>query len=514
VRERIVFISTLLFCLIFIVALMVKVPPSMDEFLPYHQIACIYYPNAAENIFRESCSVYNLNIFGASLPLRAYSYTGFTPSLIYLPFFLLWKSYLSARLLKLLAFLLLAFLVKKISRLNGWMTCSIVLLCLPLAFQYIVDLGPFAFQGTIALAAAYLIARSKSYWGGALAGALLFIGVDQKPIFSVLLLPIALLAVALIYENKKVFIREKVKRVGVIFAAVFSMLLPLSLLFLSKNNSGISYFKELASHPAIGIFNFSRQYEQFGAISPFLGSFEKFGHLVFDTHNISPWPTAVVWIIYALLILFAIHKKFTDKDPSVQNSFWPFLASLFGFLFAIWGVSRMQESGNAHHPIIAFPFLILSIAYALGFLVKRKYSLAAIVAIVLAALNIFMGYDLLSSPIQSQHDWSRLKIMNEFNNPKSSKRYLYVAADWGMYYLMSLYGQKNQTVVFVEPINSKEQVEAIDKIAKRKNLTPVYITREAYGGSVEFVKKYHTLRKMSYSGGNDSSVWQVYATIN
>ena len=512
-RGLVVFVSVLLLCLVLLVIILIKVPPSMDEFLPYHQIACSFYPNGSENIFRESCGTYDLNVFGHSLPLRAYSYTGFTPSLIYFPFFLLWKSYFSARILKLFVLLLLAFCVKKIAKLSGWMVSLLVLMCLPLALQFVIDLGPFAFQGLIALAAAYLIARSRSYVGGAIAGLIIFIGFDQKPIFSVLIIPIIVLTIALIIEKRKDFIKERGKRLGIIILAVISALVPLSVLLLSKNNSGISYLKELTMHPAIGIFDFSRQYQQFQTISPYLGSFEKFGHLMYDTHNASSFPTVIIWVMYGLLIIFALYKKLTDKDEDIQNSFWPFLASIFGFIFSIWGVSRMSESGNAHHPIIAFPFLILAIAFAIKSLQKNSCKIAVIVVVVIASLNVYMGYNLLTSPILSQHDWSRLNIINEFNNTESSRKYLYVCADWGMYYLMSLYGPKEQTVLFIDPINSKNQIDSIDKVAKRKNLTPVYIAREAYRGNVDFVKKYHLLQKMNYKGGNSSSVWQIYVTV-
>lgn len=512
-RGLLVFTSVLLFCLVLLVILLIQVPPSMDEFLPYHQIACSFYPNGSENIFRESCGTYNLNVFGHSLPLRAYSYTGFTPSLIYFPFFLLWKSYFSERILKLIVFLLLAYSVKKITRLSGWMTSLLVLMCLPLAFQSIIDLGPFAFQGLISLASAYLIARSRSYFGGVIAGLLIFIGFDQKPIFSVLIVPIIVLTIALIIEKRKDFIKESGKRLGIIILAVISALAPLSVLLLSKNNSGILYLKELTMHPAIGAFDFSRQYQQFHTISPYLGSFERFGHLMYNTHDASSFSTIIIWAIFGLLIMVAFYNKFTDKDEDIQNSFWPFLASIFGFIFSIWGVSRMSESGNAHHPIIAFPFLILAIAFAIKSLQKNSRKIAVILVFVIASLNVYMGYNLLTSPILSQHDWSRLNIINEFNNTESSRKNLYVCADWGMYYLMSLYGPKEQTVLFIDPINSKNQIDSIDKIAKRKNLTPVYITREAYRGNVDFVKKYHLLQKMDYKGGSGSSVWQIYVTV-
>ena len=118
------------------------VPFSMDEFIQYHALSCLYYPSNNLNTFRESCSVHSLAVFSDCYwPLRSFDYVGSLPGLIYFPLFYLWPSLYSARFLGLLFLMLQAFCLNRIFKVHFLVAFIGLLTFMPYAFQHVVDTG-------------------------------------------------------------------------------------------------------------------------------------------------------------------------------------------------------------------------------------------------------------------------------------------------------------------------------------------------------------------------------------
>jgi hypothetical protein len=63
--------------------------------------------------------------------------------------------------------------------------------------------------------------------------------------------------------------------------------------------------------------------------------------------------------------------------------------------------------------------------------------------------------------------------LNELLNKKYSNKYVFVVIDWGMYYMKALYGPRQQCVLYMEPLNSGDQIVKLKEIlykTKRKAL--------------------------------------------
>ena len=224
----IISIVTIVFGITVLLLTIFVIPPSMDEFLPYHQFARFFFPDSKEHIFREAADdSFDIKIFGLKLPLRAYPYIGYSEGLRYFPFYIISKTYISARVMKLFLILLLLFALWKLTNIPLHLASLIVLFNLPVIFQMLVDTGPVAYQLMISLMAPFLITRSKNIFIAILTGILLYFAFELKTIFFYISFPIAVISfIIIINDFIKESTKEKIKRIIYIVVILIAFAVP------------------------------------------------------------------------------------------------------------------------------------------------------------------------------------------------------------------------------------------------------------------------------------------------
>lgn len=441
VRSSFDFITVLaiVIFLIFAGLIIFKISPSMDEYLPYHQLACLV--NGTQNIFRESCSEYNLILFGKSLPLRSFSYVGFSNSILYLPFYLLWKSYLSARFLKLIILILTAIFAIRITKVDWKIGLLIVGCFFPFAVQMLVDTGPIAFQCLTMVFVIWLFSRSNySLRDGVLAGIVTLFAVEQKMFFAPFLL--AVFAYCFIaYDGRRNFAKL------INFFAPVAIIVSLgSLLILSAQNSrGISYMAEIGSKfSRIPVTDFSSQAQHLADFKPFISSFYNFAERVINTAVVRDFNTSLFYLVI-LAVGFVAFRSISVNEN--RQEIREFAAGIFALALSIWLMGLSQDSSRAHHLAIIIPFFLLALLSAYRVIATKNLNLASALVLLFLVPNFLILARTVNLTPYPQDDWSRLELI-EYTQQLPGEKNAFVISDWGVYYLLSLYANKNSPVYF------------------------------------------------------------------
>jgi len=569
--RAVAFYAVLSAAILALLAIIFFVPPNMDEYLPYHQIARFFYPNSVEHTFREPCDdSFDIKIFGVKLPLRSYPYCGFSEGLRYLPFFLISKSYISARIMKLILILLMFYLIVRLTKTKPIYVLALTLFNLPLMFQMLIDTGPVAYQICLTTLIPFLLSRTKNVAVACAVGLLVYFGFETKAIFAISLIPISIITLIYIWDD---FFKSdkngKIKTIIALSSAVLVFLTLSIVTFTGKTKSGSFYFKSVVGRPAISVFNIAEQTEHFkNNLSIYFKSFLNFGHRVFQTKNSPDFFTTVILSSYLALIAstFAVfikrktldknkflkyhsalalrlfrNKSFGEKSiivprrksifdivyrgrnreiidkinaiPTFNKDCALFIANIISFIFVAWFVNRSSESWAGHHIILSFPFLIMGLIYAVKIL-KNYFPKFAVIMITIAAIsNIILGVSLLQKNPHPTDDRSKIKILNYLNDGALSKNNIYVVIDWGMYYIQSLYGPKDQTVLYIDPLNSVSQINSVKKIAAKGDKNVIFILRTNYGyhSGLDLIKKnFDKVDRIQTANLLSNDLWQIW----
>ncbi|HPO48924.1 MAG TPA: hypothetical protein PLO89_01235 [Spirochaetota bacterium] len=531
------------------------IPPSMDEFLPYHQFARFFFPDSKEHKFREPANdSFDIRIFGLKLPLRAYPYIGYSESLRYLPFYLISRSYISARIMKLILILLSLFALWKVTKIPLHFATILVLFNLPLIFQMIVDTGPVAYQIMIALLIPLIIKETKNVFFAILSGILLYFAFEIKTIFFYLSFPIAVVSFFLIIndfikESKK----EKIKRIIFVSIIIISFLIPTVITITGKTKYGSFYCGELIqSRKNISIIDFEGQYARYkNSFKIYFDSFMNFGHRVYGTSDDGKTISYFIFlIILAFFVLFIIvyiyqkeiirfdflkknnffineirfekieivkykYKKFLNSNSERNFSYELIMSfvSFFSFAFIFININRMSDSWAGHHIILSFPFLILSIAFAVKAVYNFFPKTTIVLFILLMFFNSFLTLKLVSKNPLPTDDKSKIKILNYLNKKEKAQKNLYVIIDWGMYYISSIYGPKEQIVLYIDPLTEIYQLKEVENIAKRKNRDIFFILRKNASGDTKLISSYFGKTSRIIDGKmQENDLWQIWSS--
>jgi hypothetical protein len=137
-----------------------------------------------------------------------------------------------------------------------------------------------------------------------------------------------------------------------------------------------------------------------------------------------------------------------------------------------------------HHAVLAYPFLILAAAYAIEIawrhaaargLRKRMQLFYAVCIILFIVLNGVLLWGFFRQKILSENDFSRDRINRILDDDDAAGRYIYVVADWGMYFYQGLYGDRKQSVVYVEPLDHRDQMTALYALSREKGRRLLFI---------------------------------------
>ncbi len=99
--------------------------------------------------------------------------------------------------------------------------------------------------------------------------------------------------------------------------------------------------------------------------------------------------------------------------------------------------------------------------------------------------------------------------LNAFLNQEFSGPYVFIVLSWGMYYIKALYGNKDQCVVYIDPLRSQDEVDRLKKLLHTTQRKAVFILRRDAGKGLFMI-----LRKMfpllvEAETGMDTGKWFV-----
>lgn len=525
VLRRIAIIAAYLAPTLLIVFLLHKIVPyEGDEFSQYHPILCRYYPLNALNTFTDGCDVYALHVLGTSLvlPLRSFYYVGSFPSLIYLPLFLLWKSPMSARWLGLLFLTAESWILGRLFRIKQRDIFAGLLLFFPYMFAHAVDTGPVAFQ----LLSLFLLAFLFRRWTRTLqsrypllVALVLFCGVWTKLVYILLLPGIAALFVLSVYEEWGRMIEDHTMKkfwtqalwCGALFTALTAVLLC-STGVLEQGN-GMYGQELLRGGDAWSLQDLESRFDRIYAVQVLVNPYGA-AHRIFQV-----WNVPVITGIYDALTFFALPLLIILGFFLIPSE-WKRLnrAAIF---YAVFGctlllIVRVKISWAIHHVILAFPFLILSALAFFEALVltdetRRATALRRITQLVVLCLlivNVIVTVSFAFEPTQSNNDRSKLAVEQVLADPMLAQRYLYVATHWSVYFSQALYGDRRQGVLYLHPLNSSDQIQALKELAASQRRKLLFLVNEReQDADLSLLRRSFLLKPCGALSG--SGAWQV-----
>ncbi len=491
------FISILIIGLIIVIIFSQIVPFEMDEFAAYHPIMCFYYKANILNTFRESCSAYNLNFLnsGIILPLRANNYIGFFQSIIYLPIFPLWKDPLSARFLGYIFLILQAIILGKIFKMKYEHVLIGLVLFFPYFFQHIVDTGPISFQTTSIFLVYFLIIKwtqKIKIYPLLLITLLIFFGIATKLSYFWLLPGLFLIFLWEIIKNKKlIFTYKNLQKLclGVSISILIFTLLVYGL-FLSTdpgNNKIFPFLSEIINGPRGELYSISElikiNWRQLPIIKSLINPLEATQRIYWNNimHNsIAYFYDFIVFLFLPFIILILM----IGKKIVINKNIGDVIILYFSFLVSLFFIIFTRQAWAVHHLILVYPFLILfsiksltilkTVNFKWGKFFKFKY-IITLFLILFCFLNFLIFITFNKQTVHHANDFSRIKINQILEDEQLAKSYSYVVIDWGMYYLQGLYGNINQSVIYLEPLNQISQIAELKNISNKSNRKLLFI---------------------------------------
>ena len=474
----------LVIALSFLFAFCSRVPFNADEFTTYKVVSCLSYPNKNLENFYDVCKRLELAVIPSwYLPLRSFSYAGSLPGFIYLPFFKLWPSPYSARLLSLGMLAIQAFLLFKLFRVNFLANYLFLLLFMPYAFQNVADTGPVSMH----MASIYLIVYLTYRWlqglenkersvgrYPAMIGILIFLGIWIKLSYFFILPGLGFLLVCMVSEQWLKWNSEQKTAFwrGTLVMALITVTLS-GLLLYSQDHAGGHYYQVLQTHPL------SRPWGINDIVKHF---FRGLAHYIFDPitavhylyYNIIPRPFSWEGIVFiGLTFTFLIGGwswVYRQKGRPI------FAMAAFGsFLVTFLCLSLSIRTWAMHHVVLSYPFLILAVFSTYSRLPKKPIVALFLVVFVVTNIHLYFHLSHLKPPPWRTHP--QLWSFNQLLNQRFGNRVVFVVLDWWMYNIKALYGEKDQCVIGIFRFKTEEQIASLKRDLKRVGKTPVFIIR-------------------------------------
>ena len=137
-----------------------------------------------------------------------------------------------------------------------------------------------------------------------------------------------------------------------------------------------------------------------------------------------------------------------------------------------------------HHTILSFPFLILSFLSIMDLLRKKSIDTFKFLSpqriiklwfLIFLLLNSYFFISFKNQDIKSHDDFSKVELNKVLKNEYLSKNYFYTVIDWGMYLYQGLYGDENQSVLYMEPLKKIRHINQLKELSDRHNRKVLFI---------------------------------------
>ncbi len=467
-NKVVLWLLVLIISVFFITWCVLFVPTNMDELCAFHRLACLY-PNSCLNTFRESCSAYQVD-YGYFKYFQSYNYIGITSSFLYYPLWSVWKSTNSFYTLGII--FLVIFSMTLVRTIGLGRKYAIVPFCyFPVAFSFLHDSGPVRLGmlsfPILALITSKMLDEPRAFrklFFGLVAAVLFILCVEDKPFYLYLFPCLLFFIIGCRTYTSGSFDISKNKLAIVLI--IFLISAGLYILLFAGNVGGTSYFNYLrnasinqSSLPAVSAANQIKF--QLEHIYYYTFSFPMYGSRIFEIRFDVASIFAFTLVCFLLLLIY-VELKYNKKFNIV---IWLFILSYMSacIIFCIMGNPRLGH----HYVYLHIPVLALLLIAAN----KNHERFKMVVSFVLFS-NIISICVLLMTPIAGHSARERTDVFNYLRQNEVATENVINFSTWGGYYNQSLYGNKNQLVTFVAPLNSKGafQLNELAKITSRNIL--------------------------------------------
>ncbi len=483
----------LLLLVLIIFIFLYQVPLHTYEFIAYHTLASHYYQFNKLNTFLEGTYEYYLAPFFCEyLPLRSYYYIGVVHDMIYYPLFKLWPSPYSARLLGLIMLVVQAYFIHKIFKLDFLISFIFLFSCMPYVFPHLVDTGPVSFQTTSIFFLDYLTRRWLTHvqngscysWRYSLGiGLTLFLGILAKVTYFFILPAIIILITYHIIDSGIISRKKPISKTLIRdLLIVFGIVAVLSFfLFFARQPNGSRYYEVLFDTRKINFSKLNFWVTEIKYLATFFLNPLRSAHQVFLIKNsITPKGLFLCSVILAL-ILWGVNQLRSKKE---RIGF--VILNLALFFITLLLMSFCRKVWAMHHVVLTLPFLILALSYLYSKLRMNRLSLVLISLAIMVNLSLYS--DLGRQKFEEWNHPSKQKI-NNLVNKKFSGQYVFIVIDKGMYHLKALYGGRDQCVLYMEPLEKKEQIIRLKNVLDRTKRRAVFIGRTDSISNLKLIKQ-------------------------
>ncbi len=441
---------------VFLLLVLTFLPSNMDEFLPYHVISCDYYPHAELHTLREPCdSSYDLNLWGFTLK-RAYQYVGSWSSWLYYPFFLLIPHPISHKLLGLIFFVIILWLATRLEQDHSKQSWWLLRLAIsfPILYQLVFDTGPVRWGLLVFFSAPLLIRciQQQKHIIFNLAiqlflGIITFLAVEDKPFFLYLVPSLVCVCLAYNWTN----LRDTVRLLkNTILASLVFVTLTGIYLFGAKVGE-ISYFEFLRG------FSGDRSWQKIGVVLGnylgYLTNWYLYAHrnwfgLEFlheaNTH------LGITLLEFGLFIFWKVRHHINQTRVT-----WLCLAFLCNIVMFLY----MQNVWAGHHFIFAYAILFLLFNHCLNYAslnIKQFLLLLTSIYVILISAQFLFTQPRVEASREREH------IFAYIAQPEIAQNYVIVHTNWGTYYQSALYGDRQQLMIYAEPMEVGEVARIVE----------------------------------------------------
>jgi len=443
---------------VFLLLVLIFLPSNMDEFLPYHVISCDYYPNAELHTLREPCdSSYDLNLWGFTLK-RAYLYVGSWSSWLYYPFFLLIPHPISHKLLGAIFFVIILWLATRLEQDHSKQSWWLLRLAIsfPILYQLVFDTGPVRWGLLVLFSAPLLIKciQQQRHIIFNLAiqlflGIIIFLAVEDKPFFLYLLPSLICVCLAYNWTN----IKDTVKLLGnTILAVVIFVTLTAIYLFAAKVGE-VSYFEYLSGVSGAYDRSWRKAWEVVQLNLSYLTNWYLYAHRNWSALGFVHDVNAHLGITLLELNLFVLWKARHQINRS--RVLWLSLALMLNTgIFAY-----MQNVWAGHHFIFSYAILFLLCNHCLNYV---SCNFKQIFLLLTSVYAIFISLQFLLTQPLVEGSRERDRIFEYISQPEIGQNYVILHTNWGTYYQSALYGDRQQLVIYAEPMREAEVARIVE----------------------------------------------------
>jgi hypothetical protein len=510
--------------------LMFNVPPMMDEMMPYHVLSCLSHPGAHYNSFSQPCDgSLDLTILKMKLPLRAFAYVGAFSSLLYAPAFELVRNFHSARFLGVVSIVVCGVGIWRLTRASPLTVLAVVGLSFPFVFQMMTNTGHVGFQCSLVVWIPILLRklmcaerRIQALGLSLLVGGLLFLGIEQKPLFLLFIPTVVLVGFLLsVPEDRGLashlgpFVRRLLPA-GILTASLTLLLFSASTTRFVDGARPIkgseeSYWHALAS-PQSGVLTP-------GPLSTFLLDLSRFSHRLFDVNSSSLTDTphfvtdlvdtAVFWSIVLVALLGCLLVE-ARSGTSGQSWIKRPVVIFAGAAVIIWcSLVGFESHGvwGGHHVVFVFPYLLAALCVSLETLAARRRTLL-LFTLVLTQLFLFAGL-FQKKPVWFA-DWERVEILDYIESTGVGPSSVVAHVDWGTYYPSALYADRDEVVVNVRGLQDEATFRQLKEIAQTTKRSLLFVKAAKSGVDWRrFQRSFDGLALVKAAGNSDSG-WELW----